>query len=194
MSTRMTNFPGRLFPVLVFAAACTVSAADRLDPPVARAIFNADGSINQPVGYRQWQHVGSTLLPKGRTSIIDLQPIATDELMNAYVEPTAYRAYMKNGVWPEGTRIVKEFVAIKVPGEDQVLHEDHYAGLTMIVKDSTRFPEETAHLGYFAFGHQPEPYSARAMPMPRQSCSTCHEASAKDQQNIFADRHIGLKR
>ena len=58
-------------------------------PAVASASFNTDGSVNIPVGYRQWAHVGTRYKTKGSLSILDNMPIKTPEILNAYVAPVA---------------------------------------------------------------------------------------------------------
>lgn len=164
---------------------------EQLKLPVS---FNPDGTVDRPFNFRQWVNVGTTLIPKGTVNIIDGNEITTDEYIDTYVEPKSFAIYMATGVWPNGTQIVKEFTAVKEAEPGQVVTESHYNGLAMLVKDTERFPAETGHLGYFNFGHHPEPYELRSSLMPREQCSGCHEATASEQQFIFADHHIGLKR
>ncbi len=156
--------------------------------------FNSDGTVNRPLDHRQWVNVGTTLIPRGEINIIDGNAIQTSEYIDTYVEPAAFAIYMATGVWPNGTQIVKEFTATAPPEDGEPLVESHYNGLAMLVKDVERYPAETGHLGYFNFGHHPEPYNAKATLMGRDTCSSCHEALASDQQFIFADHHIGLAR
>lgn len=161
---------------------------------IVQARFEPDGSIHRPEGYRQWVNVGTAILPKGFVNIIDDLPLAWDEYIDTYVEPSAYAAYMRSGIWPDGSQFVKEFTALKEPDKDGIRGESHYSGLAMIVKDSTKYPAETGHLGYFHFGHQSPPYKDKSVLQPRTKCSFCHEANASNQQYVFTDRHIGLKR
>ena len=177
--------------VLLVLAGSVTAEQKALKLPVS---FNSDGTVNRPFDYRQWVNVGTTLLPKGQINIIDGLPIKTREHIDAYIEPKAFAIYMATGVWPNGTQIVKEFTATKDAEPGDAVVESHYNGLGMIVKDVERFPAETGHLGYFSFGHHPEPYERKSSLMPREQCSSCHEASASDQQYIFSDHHIGLKR
>lgn len=174
--------------------ACSVAAAIAGDPAKLVAPFNSDGSIDLPQNYRQWVNVGTTLLPKGEVNIIDGLPIAVSEYIDTYVEPLSFAIYIETGTWPNGTQIVKEFTATQEAAPNEVLVESHYTGLAMLVKDAERFPVETGHLGYFNFGHHLEPYDPAASLLPREQCSSCHEALASDQQFIFADHHIGLAR
>lgn len=166
------------------------AGAGKLD---VASYFNPDGTAKRPDNWRSWVHVGTARLPIGFKNIIDQMPIKTAEYIETYVEPAAFAEYKKTGIWPEGTRIVKEFVAIK-PKEDafQIIAEDYYTGLALLIKDSSKFPKETGNLGYFNFGHHKQPYADSSVLMPREQCSSCHENLASKQQFIFADRHIGL--
>ncbi|GAA6164024.1 hypothetical protein NBRC116590_17280 [Pelagimonas sp. KU-00592-HH] len=177
------------------ACICALVPAAQADQlPKLEIAYNEDGSVDRPLNYREWVNVGTTLLPKGQVNIIDNKPIENSEYIDTYVEPHSFAMYIATGVWPDGTRIVKEFTATKPSAPDEAVVESHYNGLGMILKDTSRFEEETGFLGYFQFGHRPEPYERRAVPMPRETCSSCHEALASDQQYIFADHHIGLER
>ncbi|WP_170766341.1 cytochrome P460 family protein [Ruegeria lacuscaerulensis] len=176
---------------LLALSAGELIADEQIKLPVS---FNSDGTINRPLNHRQWVNVGTILITKGEINIIDELPIPTSEYIDTYVEPMSYAIYMAPGTWPNGTQIVKEFTATKEAELGEVLVESHYNGLAMLVKDAERFPAETGHLGYFNFGHHSEPYETTAYVIPQEQCSSCHEASASEQQFIFADHHIGLRR
>lgn len=191
-------------PVITFSialAACDTQQSNTSAKPSVEEkkidtsyYFNTDGSARLPEGYRKWEHVGTTRLPKGFVSIINQMPIKTAQYIQTYVEPEAFNIYIETGIWPEGARFVKEFVAIKDQKDTEMVSEDHYAGLALIIKDSNRFPKETGNLGYFNFGHHAPPYAKSSPLMPRQQCSSCHENLASKEQYIFASHHIGLAR
>ena len=63
---------------------------------VVRATFTQDGSIELPVGYRQWSHVATSVKFKG-INVLDGSPIKTPEVLDAYVEPSAMAAFQKTG-------------------------------------------------------------------------------------------------
>lgn len=176
------------------ALASGLAAAMAETPARLPIPYNADGSVPLPQDYRQWVNVGTTLLPAGDVNIIDNLPVTAAEYIDTYVEPRTFAIYMETGIWPEGARIAKEFTATKgvTPGAPVI--ESHYTGLSLIIKDSSRFPAETGNLGYFQFGHHRAPYAPTASAMPRDRCSACHEGAASHQQYIFADHHIGLHR
>lgn len=190
----MAFLSSRVAPVAMAAASAILAYSCTEKPPEQHSLFNADGTVNLPQDYRTWVNVGTLIVPKGAINIVDLQPADYAEALDTYVEAGAYNEYMAFGIWPEGAQLVKEFTALSEPAEDGSVSESHYNGLTYIIKDSKRFPTETGHLGYYQFGHQPEPYNAKASLMPRDRCSSCHERDASHQQFIFADRHIGLAR
>lgn len=195
------RFPFRLFACItitvtagLFLRSVLADELQQVAQTLPKLQYNEDGSMNRPEGYRRWVTVGSTVLPKGEINIIDKKPAKSAEELQVFVEPAAFDIYMKTGVWPDGTRIVKEFIALKDPDEHNVTVQDYYTGLSMLVKDSKKFPAEGGHLGYFSFGHQRQPYLSKSPVMARENCSKCHEEGASKEQFIFSSRHIGLNR
>jgi predicted CXXCH cytochrome family protein len=199
----------RLGMVLPMACVTAVSWAATAPPSNAGtsatppALFNEDGSLQLPTGYRQWQHVGARVKTSGN-SVLDGSKIVVPQLMNVYVEPAAFEVYRSTGKWPEGTRIVKEFSAIKTgQGCDATsficatpygfgVFEDRFIGLGMMVKDSRRFPAQTGHWGYFSFLLEGEHYGSVSPVRSRAQCSACHEAHAAASDYVFSETHIGL--
>lgn len=174
-------------------------------PLPKRASFNANGSVNLPVGYRRWIHVGTRLKPIG-INILDGLPTKTPEIFNTYIEPSAFAAFQATGQWPDGAQLVKEFSAVEVgAGCDAVtmlcatplgsgIFETGFVGLGMMVKDATRFPEAKGNWGYFSFGHRPPPYESMAMKRPASTCEACHATLASDSDYVISRAHIGLAR
>jgi hypothetical protein len=184
-------------------AASSESPANASSTTVVRAAFDPQGRAILPVGYRQWQHVGTRYKPDG-LNILDGLPAKTPEILNAYVEPSAFAAFEKTGKWPDGAQIVKEFSAVQVgEGCDEQTHvctnklgrglyESGYIGLGMMVKDTKRFPDSPGNWGYFSFGHKPMPYDPVATVRTRAQCSQCHENLASDTDYVISRAHIGL--
>lgn len=179
------------------------SSADVTDANIARAVFDSSDRAVLPVDYRQWQHVGTRYKPDG-INILDGLPAKTPEVLNAYVEPSAFAAFEKTGKWPDGAQIVKEFSAVQVgDGCDPQTHvctnklgrglyESNYIGLGMMIKDAKRFPDSPGNWGYFSFGHKPLPYDPVATVKTRAQCSSCHEKLASDTDFVISRAHIGL--
>lgn len=189
--------------LLLLIAALSGYAAMSQAPVIHRVTFHQDGSIQIPVGYRQWSHVGTRYKSSG-TNLLDGARLTVPQIMNAYVEPSAMAAYAKNAVWPDGTQIVKEFSEIRI-GKDcdpntrvctsdlgQGIFETAYSGLAMMVKDKEHFLNEAGNWAYFGFGHQPPPYKTIARAFPVRQCANCHIANAAQSGYVFTRAHIGL--
>src|SRR5262245_4428634 len=63
------------------------------------AVFNADGTMQLPTGFRKWVFVGAPLTPNalnnGRANF--------PEYHHVYIEQKNVDAYLKTGEFPEGT-------------------------------------------------------------------------------------------
>jgi hypothetical protein len=88
-----------------------VGHSSTLPPATVRTIatpsFAADGDLHLPDGFRRWEHVGSRVKTSGK-SVLDGAVILRPQVMDTYVEPSAFVQYKQTGVWPDGTQIVKE--------------------------------------------------------------------------------------
>jgi hypothetical protein len=173
---------------------------------VLRAHFNSQGEALLPQGYRQWVHVGTRDNALGKVSILDGNPTATPEVLDAYVEPHAFAAYQRTGRWPDGSQMVKEFSAVRTGAgcESQTylcttefgegIFQTGYIGLGMMVKDEKRFPSAPGHWAFFSFGHKPPPYDAVSPIRPASQCQSCHVRLASDTDFVISRAHIGLAR
>src|SRR5262249_10010011 len=153
-------------------------AADDQGPPV---VFEADGKVRVPTGFRKWVFVGSPLTPNG----LNHGEAGFPEFHNVYVEQKNVEVYLKTGSFPEGTVIVKELTRVLAPtypdgSRDEPSGRGYfngaYNGIDMTVKDSTRF-SKTNGWGFFTFGHHPLPYDKVAAEAPVQQCAGCHAAN-----------------
>jgi hypothetical protein len=197
---------GWALPIACAAVASWGTAARQPDidaPGTSPAVFNADGSLPLPTGYRRWQHVG-VRVKTGGNSVLDGSTIVVPQVMNVYVEPKAFEVYRHTGKWPEGTRIVKEFSTIKTGRDCDTttfscatpyglgIFEAGYIGMGVMVKDSRRFPAGTGHWGYFSFLLDGARYGSVSPVRSRAQCSACHEALAAGSDYVFSSTHIGL--
>ncbi len=160
-------------------------AADKL-PKKAHAKFTSAGAVKAPSKWREWVFVGAPLTPNALNGGAAPFP----EFHNVYVEPKAYKYYMKHGKWAEGSQIAKELVTVREnnnaeDGSSQEVsgvgyQQGEFAGLELSVKDSKRFKGEPGGWAYFSFGHHTPPYEKTAEAFPTESCNSCHEANAGD--------------
>jgi hypothetical protein len=144
-------------------------------------VFNADGTVQVPTGFRKWVFVGAPLTPNG----LNDGKAGFPEYHNVYVEQKNVDAYLKTGEFPEGTVIVKELTRVLNPTfpdgsrkepSGRGIFNGQYNGIDMTVKDSKRFGK-TNGWGFFTFGHHPLPYDKVSAERPVTECAGCHIAN-----------------
>jgi hypothetical protein len=159
---------------LVETRAVIVNAAN------STAIFDSNGRLRLPTGYRRWVFVGAPLTPNG----LNNGKAGFPEYHHVYVEEKNLDVYLKTGSFPEGTVIVKELTRVLDPTfpdgsrtepSGRGYFNGEFNGLDVTVKDSKRF-SKTNGWGFFNFGHHPLPYAESAEEAPASECAGCHGA------------------
>ena len=147
-------------------AAVALLGADR--PPSDGPQYTTDGRLQFPQNYREWVFLSSGL---GMT----YGPLATaSHIMfdNVFVNPSAYRAFLDTGHWPDGTVLVLEARGAQSKGS--INKGGHFQGDVMAiethVKDEKRFPRKWAF-----FGFQQGSKTSEAAAAPTSTCYACHE-------------------
>jgi hypothetical protein len=149
-------------------------------PPGADGPQYENGTdLVRPTDYRSWPFVGAGLgmTYDGERGTQAASP-DNPRFTHAFVNPSAYRHFMSNGTWPDGTVFMLEFRASQ--SEGSINRSGRFATqLTFLeaeVKDS-RFPDGWA---FFAFG--PGNNLARtAQPLAGAAaapCVQCHSENA----------------
>src|ERR1700741_1458515 len=145
------------------------------------AVFEPDGKVRLPTGFRSWVFVGAPLTPNG----LNHGEAGFPEYHHVYVEKKNVAAYLKTGSFPEGTVIVKELTRVLSPTFPDGSREEpsgrgffngEYNGIDMTVKDSKRFAK-TNGWGFFTYGHHPLPYDKSASEASPAECASCHIAN-----------------
>jgi len=155
-------------------------------------VFNADGTVQVPTGFRKWVFVGAPLTPEGLNDgkyNCDQPGGCTrsnfPEYHHVYIEQKNVDAYLKTGEFPEGTVIVKELTRVLNPTfpdssrtepSGRGYFNGAYNGIDMSIKDSKRFAK-TNGWGFFTFGHHPMPYDKTSAERPVTECAGCHLAN-----------------
>ena len=148
------------------------------------AVFNPDGTMQLPTGFRKWVFVGAPLTPNALNNGKSNFP----EYHHVYIEQKNVDAYLKTGDFPEGTVIVKELTRVLDPTFPDGSRKEpsgrgyfngEYNGIDATVKDSKRFAE-TNNWGFFTFGHHPLPYAEKAAESSAAECAGCHIANVAD--------------
>jgi Cytochrome P460 len=162
---------------LLALAAALVSAAisaQSLSAPASPASgeagprFTSGGELIRPENFREWIFVTSGL---GMTYNQPTGAPRTPSFTNVYVNPPAYRAFMKTGQWPDKTMFILEVRASS--SEGSINKGGHFqSNLVVIeasVKDEARYPGKWA---YFDFGRDMKSQVAALATTER--CYACH--------------------
>jgi hypothetical protein len=147
--------------------------APKVVAPSATAVdtpaYTADGQMKYPADYREWVFLTSGL----DMSYNPKAAAATHSVFNnVFVNPSAYRVFMKTGTWPDGSMFMLENRAaegnhsINVRGQTQAVE---VTGTEIHVKDSSH-----GGWGFYIFKDK-----ASAKMLDRSAaCYSCHEQHA----------------
>jgi len=165
------------------AFACFAIFGAQSEPkPSDQPQFTKDNQLLRPSNYREWIYLSSGLGMEYGASRSE-----PGNFTNVFVAPSAYRAFLATGNWPDKTMFVLEERVATSRGS--INKSGHYqadlAGLSASVKDEKRFPEGWA---YFSFA--PNARSAEAFPKPM--CWDCHHQHGAV-ENTFVQFYPTLK-
>lgn len=156
-------------PALIAAMVCAIvmTAAQRSDSGSDEPHYTKDNHMVRPENYREWVWLSSGL----GMSYTPGPPDQNPDFDNVFVNPSAYRAFLATGRWPDKTVLVLETrssvskSSINQSGRVQ----GEVTGMEVHVKDQARFPGKWA---FFAFGRSGKTGNL----FPRQAnCYSCHE-------------------
>ncbi|MGH8288172.1 MAG: cytochrome P460 family protein [Steroidobacteraceae bacterium] len=160
---------------LFFIAAVFMSPvavmADGGDMGKGLPAYTADGELKPPSDFYSWvfltSDLGMSYNESGSSS--DHPPFS-----NVFVNPAAYRSFLKTGTWPDHTQFVKEFRNSATQGS--INHHGFYQrggrlAILVHVKDTKRFK---GGWGFFAFDGKPS-QPATQIPVTAE-CYSCHKA------------------
>jgi Cytochrome P460 len=164
---------GALF-CAAWAAACVahVFAQDPAPADPGPARFTADNRLEFPSGYREWIFLSSG---RGMTYGPSADPNGRPLFDNVFVNPAAYREFMKSGHWPDRAVFVLEVREAVTEGSINRggQFQKEIEAVEVEVKDPQRFAE-TGGWAYFAFETGQKP----AAQLPKTaSCHACHAAN-----------------
>jgi hypothetical protein len=128
--------------------------------------YSKDGKLLLPADYREWVFLSSGL---GMTYAQNPQPNASPLFDNVFVNPAAYKAFLKSGTWPDKTVLVLESrhsdskLSINKDGRVQT----DIAGTEVHVKDAS-------HGGWAFYAFRNGAKEGNLFPKT-QNCYSCHE-------------------
>src|SRR5262245_66523167 len=146
------------FAVAKSSAAHVEASLNAARTEQSTAVFNADGTVQVPTGFRKWVFVGAPLTPEGlndgkyncNAEGKNCTRSNFPEYHHVYIEQKNVDAYLKTGDFPEGTVIVKELTRVLKPTFPDSSRKEpsgrgyfngEYNGIDMSIKESKRFTE-----------------------------------------------------
>ena len=132
--------------------------------------YESDGRLKYPARYREWIFLSSGIdmsYSKGAMSMHSM-------FDNVFVEPTAYREFLRTGAWPDGTLLVLEARPAAQKGsinQRGKFQSGAPMGVEVHVKDTKRFQ---GNWGFFDFR---DARPAKMIPVTEE-CYSCHQEHA----------------
>jgi hypothetical protein len=132
--------------------------------------YESDGRLKLPAHYREW-----IFLSSGIDMSYGAAMSGHSRFDNVFVEPTAYREFVRTGKWPDGTLLVLEVRGASEHGsinKHGKFQNNDLMGLEVHVKDTKRFQGDWA---FFSFSEGPG--AAKMIPTTAE-CYSCHQQHA----------------
>ena len=153
--------------------------------------YNDEGHLIRPTNFRTCIFVVSSI---GLSYLGKEEPAGPGMFHHIYIQPEAYRHYVKTGEFPDKTMLVMENYspgkkeentagALMEGKEFDVLHghfEDKRLGLEVALKDEGRFEEGWAYFNFSTAKGLKETSAA----FPKAVCWSCHNTHGTD-DNVF---------
>ena len=132
--------------------------------------YEADGRLRFPARYREWIFLSSGIDMSYRKGGVSMHSMFD----NVFVEPTAYREFLRTGAWPDGTLLVLESRPAAQKGsinQRGKFQSGEPMGVEVHVKDTRRFQ------GNWAFFDFQSAQPAKMILMTEE-CYSCHQEHA----------------
>jgi hypothetical protein len=133
--------------------------------------YTADGQLKLPENYREWIYLTSGFDMSYNPAIMNMDHHMFD---NVFVSPTAYKAFLQTGTWPDKTQLVLE--VRRAEGKGSINQKGNYQstdkmGMEVHVKDEARFPGKWAFFGF-------DDNKTAKMTDLKAACYSCHSEHA----------------
>jgi hypothetical protein len=181
--TPVGMLPWTLAGLLVFTAGavgCRYQAEGPPDDQLPQ--LTKDGALTQPRDWETWVMVGSsTGLSYAAPGAAPAAGAAPGMFHNVYMQPWAYREFIKTGAFPEGTMFVLSFYEASrksAPAKAGFYEGDRAPGIEVHLKQKGL---DQTGWAFFGFG---DTASVGAKIPGTASCYSCHAAEAAH-DNVF---------
>jgi hypothetical protein len=134
--------------------------------------YTRDAQLKLPENYREWIYLTSGFdMSYSKAAMAGMQDHHTFD--NVFVNPAAYKAFVRTGTWPDKTVLVLEVRGAE--GRGSINQKGNYQstvmGLEVHVKDEARFPGKWAFFGF------DDGKTAKMIPTTAD-CYSCHAEHA----------------
>ena len=154
--------------LVISSAILLVWAADpqTKTPPGPGLEYTSDGQLRLPANYREWVYLSSGFDMSYNPAL----QMGHHMFDNVFVNPEAWRAFVKSGEWPDKTVLVLE--ARRAEDKGSINQKGNFQGAAVMglevhVKDQARFASKWAFFG-FSSGQ-----TAKMIPLT-ENCYGCH--------------------
>ncbi len=177
-----------VFGALFFTLAAA-SPDSSSEPALVR--FTGDHRMEFPADYREWVFLSAG---KGMTYGPAADPNGQPLFDNVFVNPAAYRDFLKTGHWPDKTVFVLEVRAAATEGSINKggQFQKDLRAIEVEMKDNQKF-SDTNGWAFFGFGNAREP----AAQIPKtEECYACHAKNGAVENTFvqFYPTLIGIAR
>jgi hypothetical protein len=155
----------------LLAALLPLTAFTQDDATSTTPRYTSDAHLKVPENYREWIYLSSGFdMSYSKAAMSGMNHHMFD---NVFVNPAAYKAFLKTGTWPDKTMLVLEVRGAE--GRGSINQKGNYQGTVMglevHVKDEARFPGKWAFFGF------DDGKTAKMIPTTAD-CYSCHAEHA----------------
>jgi hypothetical protein len=130
--------------------------------------FTQDGKLEFPANYREWIYLSSGLNMSYAPRVAGMA--GHDMFDNVFVNPSAFKAFLETGTWPEQTMLVLE---VRGAGSNASINKSGHFQNGDVMGREVHIKDKRAPGGWAFYGfEEPKP----STPFPREmDCYSCHE-------------------
>ena len=167
MLTTLFLMAALLLPISMHPARAQDSVAQRSDTPR----FTADGKLEFPANYRDWIFLTSGIDMSYAPRPAGMQGHSMFD--NVFVNPSAYKAFLETGTWPDQTMLVLE---VRGAGSNASINKSGHFQTDDVMGREVHLKDKRVPGGWAFYGFD----EAKATtPFPHEmDCYSCHEAHA----------------
>src|SRR5258708_40082655 len=135
---------------LAVGAFALLTAQRRFEPAaVSGPEYTQDDRLLLPANYREWVFLSSGL-GMNYGPVAEANRDRPPMFDNVFVNPDAYRSFMKTGTWPEKTMLI---LAVRASASKGSINKGgHYQGGTIAAEAEVKDTARLGGWGFFAFG------------------------------------------